>query len=47
MSTPAVRFTTSPSGLTTSIPWNPNALFKAGLLLLLTGALLQALQAPR
>lgn len=46
MSTPAT-YTATQSGLTTFAPWNPDALIKAGLILFLAGAFLQALQASR
>jgi hypothetical protein len=47
MNTPASTYTATRSGLTASAPWKPDALVKAGLVLLLAGALLQALQASR
>lgn len=43
----ALRITATSSRLTATMPWNPEALVKTGLLLFAAGILLQAFQAPR
>lgn len=45
--TQALRISATPSRVTATAPWNPEALVKVGLLFLATGVLLQAFQAPR
>ena len=47
MSAPASTYTATPTGLTAFAPWDPNALLKAGVFLILAGAFLQALQSTR
>lgn len=43
----ALRISATPSRVTATVPWNPEALVKAGLFLLAAGILLQAFQAPQ
>jgi len=45
--TPALRVSATRSHVTATTTWNPESLIKVGLILLVTGALLQAFQAPR
>lgn len=45
--TQALRISATPSRVTATVPWNPEALAKAGLFLLAAGFILQAFQAPR